>query len=95
MRCESRKVEVLIKRLAGNYVQSREIRLKISSIKITQIRRKIRQKSNAAQFFSVCLLLLLVSCFFFCLGGSAGLTVDLAIDGMMSIVGKIADNLYE
>ena len=54
-------------------------------------------KSNVAQFFLARLLVLLASHSCFCLGGLVdliiGLTVSLAIDDAVSIVGKVAVGL--
>ena len=50
-------------------------------------------KSNVAQFFLAHLLVLLAGCPCFYLGGLVGLTVGLAIGGIVSIAGKVVVGL--
>ena len=69
----------------------------MSNIEITQICLKIREKSNIAQFFLVCLLVLLANYSHFWLGDSVdltlSLTVEVVIDSVVLIGGEVTVGL--
>ena len=59
----------------------------------TQIRLKTQEKSNTARFFLARLLVLLAGRPRFCLGGSVGWTIGLAIGGAVSIAREVPVDL--
>lgn len=68
-------------------------RLKALITYISKKRSKIQQKSNAAKFFLIYLLIFLANKPYFCLKNLISLIIGLAINAKVLMTSKIADNL--
>lgn len=68
-------------------------RLKTLITYISKKRSKTQQKSNAAKYFLICLLIFLANKPYFCFKNLISLIIGLAINIKMLMTSKIADSL--